>query len=67
MPDAAFHTLELKSDYEVDPGRLLILVHPNDYNRLNKALQAGLVLWAKPQTVDAPEVIEVRALKASDD
>lgn len=54
--------LLLQSDYEVDPNRIVLTVHPNHYNEVAAMLRQGLVLKGEPQTVDADEWSEVELL-----
>lgn len=44
--------LVLQSDYEVSPNSLLILCHPNDYNKTKEMLERGVILKAQPEIVD---------------
>jgi hypothetical protein len=54
--------LLLQSDYEVDPNRIVLTVHPNEYNAVAAMIREGLLLKGEPQTVDAEEWAEVELL-----
>src|SRR3954463_1125386 len=54
--------LLLQSDYEVDPSRIVLTVHPNDYNAVAAMIREGLVLKGEPQTIDAVEWAAVELL-----
>lgn len=57
--------LLLQSDYEVDPGRVVLTVHPNHYNEVAAMLREGLTLKGRPQAVDAPEWVEIALLASA--
>lgn len=56
--------LLLQSDYEVDPNsiRMVLTVHPNDYNEVSAMLREGFVLKGSPSSVDAAEWATVESL-----
>lgn len=58
--------LLLQSDYEVEPNRIVVTVHPNHYNEVAAMIRKGLVIKGEPQTVDALEVSTVELLKGGE-